>query len=232
MKEEVGKILRMVEEGKLSAEEAEKLLSAMDAPRSLGAGVGISFGRKRQEEFVEKELPGRDDFKLSFSASKSELMLWQEDTVKAEIWLGDLGSVEETPDGLVLNMARARIHLPAGRSVQLDLSAGKVVGEVPPVTYLTCSAGKAKLQGMREGKLTCNAGKVEVALSPEPGPLIVEANAGKVELFVPGERRMHIIKEESNACGIFVDREIEDPSAPQAVVRCNAGKVTIYKEKE
>jgi hypothetical protein len=231
MKEEVGKILRMVEEGKLSAEEAEKLLSAMDAPRSPGAGVGISFGRKRQEEFVEKELPGRDDFKLALSASKAELMLWDQDTVKAEIWLDDLGSAEETPEGLVLNMARAKIHLPAGRSVKLEISAGTVEGEVPAITMLYCSAGKAELRGMREGVVSCNAGKAEVHLAPEPGPLSVEANAGKVELLVHGERKMHVLREEVNACGVFVDGEIEDSSAPQAIVRCNAGKVTITRAR-
>ena len=231
MKEGVSKILKMVEEGKLSAQEAEKLLSAMDESRSPGAGVGISFGRRRQEEeFVEKELAGRDDFKLSLSASKAELMLWQEDTVKAEIWLDDLGSAEETPEGLVLNMARAKIHLPAERSLKLDISAGKVEGEVPAITALYCSAGKAELRGMREGVISCNAGKAELHLLPEPGPLSLEVNAGKVELLVPGERRMQILREEVNACGVFVDRELEDPSAPQVVIRCNAGKVSIRKE--
>lgn len=229
MREEVIRILRMVEKGKLSADEAEKLLLAIDVPGSPGVGVGISFGRKRETGFVEKEVLGRDDFKLSLSASKAELSLWQEDTVKVEAWLDDLGSVEETPDGLVLNMARAKVCLPAKRSLWLEISAGKAEGEVPPVTRLTCSAGKVELRGIREGAVSCSAGKAEIELSEEPGPLSLEVSAGKLELTVPGERKMHIIREEVNACGFFVDKEVEDPSAPRATVRCNAGKVSIKK---
>ncbi len=230
MREEVLRVLKMVEDGKISADEAEKLLSAMDSRRPSPAGVGISMGRKAETKFVEKELPGRDNLRLSVSASKAELLLWDQDTVKAEAWLDDLGSVEETPDGLEINMARAKIHLPAGRSVRLEISAGKAEGEVPPVAQITCSAGKAELRGMREGRIACSAGKVEMALSPEPGLLNLEVSAGKLELKVPGERKMHILREEVNACGVLVDKDIEDPSAPQATVRCSAGKVTIRKE--
>jgi|GEM_PF-1978899 len=229
MREEVLRILRMVEEGKLNAQEAERLLSALETLRAPGAGVGISFDRKPNAEFVEKELPGRDDFNLSLSASKAELFLWDEDRVKLEAWVGDLGFANETPSGLALNMARARIHLPSGRSLRLDVSAGKAKGDIPAVANITCAAGKAELRGLREGTVSCSAGKVEILLSPEPGPLSLEVNAGKIEILVPGERKMRIIREDINAGGVQIDGRIEDPSAPPATIRCSAGKISIRK---
>ncbi|MEO0180127.1 MAG: hypothetical protein ABIM74_09020 [candidate division WOR-3 bacterium] len=229
MKEEVLRILRMVEEGKITADEAERLLSALESLKAHEHRVGIFVGRKAEAGFVERELPGRDGFALAISASKAELSLWEEDRVKVEAWLDELGSVEETSDGLRLNMARAKIRIPAERSLRLELSAGKAEGEVPPITDITCSAGKAELRGLREGTVSCSAGKVEVALSAEPGVLSLDVSAGKIELLVPKERKMHIIKEEVSACGVFVDEGIEDPSAPQATVRGRAGKVSIRK---
>ncbi|MGB9589461.1 MAG: SHOCT-like domain-containing protein [Candidatus Hydrothermia bacterium] len=231
MREEILIILRMVEQGKLSAEEAERLLSLLETHHFANkAGVGISFGRRVRAEYVERELLGREDLMLAISASRAELRLWQEDKIKVEAWLEDLGSVEETARGLEINMARARIHLPSTTRLTLELSASKAEGEVPPVTNLTCSAGKAELRGMREGVISCSAGKTEITLTPEPGPLELEVNAGKLELLVPCERKMRVIREEVNAGGVFVDRGLEDPSAPQATIRCCAGKVSIRKK--
>jgi len=229
MREEVIRILRMVEEGKLSAREAERLLSALETRQARRAGVGISFGKKPNEDFVEKELPGSDDFSLSLSASKAELLVWDEDRVKVEAWIGDLGFADEAPNGLAINMARARICLPSMRSLRLDVYAGKVKGDLPPVAVIACSAGKAELRGLREGAVSCSAGKVEVLLSPEPGPLSLDVSAGKVELLVPGDRKLRIIREDIISGGVYIDTGIDDPSAPPATLRCRAGKISIRK---
>jgi len=233
MEEEITRILKMVEEGKLSAEEANRLLSSLmgaEAGKHERFSVRIGHDKPGAEKIV-RDYEGLSEFRLDLSACMAEMELWDQDAIHIEAWLDECcGEFTESEGAAQVKGARVHARFPKHLKLTLDSSASRVEGEIPLQTDLNCSAGKAELRGLGWGDVSISAGKAEIELAEEPGPLKLNVSAGKVDVVVPEPRKFARGSSSCSAGRVDVDERLIDPAEPPLDVDCSAGKVRVERK--
>jgi len=143
--DEVERILRLLSEGKITKEEAERLLAALEGP-AAGASVGrLAIDADRAEIHV-RPAPGDQVTARGFGAGELKL-----DRKGQEAWLRWRSRAP------VLGRGRIEVELPAGWGVVLELGQGRLEAEALP--FLKGSAGQARVRVGRLAALDFDLGQ-------------------------------------------------------------------------
>ncbi|MCX7941975.1 MAG: DUF4097 domain-containing protein [Dictyoglomaceae bacterium] len=204
--EEIRRILKMLEEGKITAEEAEKLISAIEEKNKKDKGVS-SLGKTIGDTVSSalSVIPGVLGSIFSFSGEEildeeeKAFSFDKEKSLEINISGGDLDIKTEESDEIILR-GRGRYNFNENK---LTLSAGDF--------FLT-------LPKLKELKLVINAGDFNGEISADKINIIL--NAGDADIFLKSF--------EINCIVNMGDMDINLMENPKkAVLNCNMGDLSI-----
>lgn len=206
--EERERILKLLEEGKINAEEATKLLEALGEPfRFTQRGPGPDFGRHiaRKIELSLKDLPeiittsisglglvsGTGEEKQLEFNSKPELIIKSvsgdvkiqgddEKTIRLKLSCGH--KVNESEDELVIKTMAGDmdIKVPSTQKVVLKTASGDVKLENLAEVSVRCGSGDIEIEGISQ-RLAVALGSGDLDLSDVFGPLAISIGSGDLE---------------------------------------------------
>lgn len=206
--DEIRRILKMLEEGKITAEEAEKLISAIEEKGKKDKGVS-SLGKiiGNSVSSALSIIPGVLGNVLSFSG---EELLEEEITfslnrgepLEVNISGGDLDIKTEERNEMVLkgkgryNFNENKLTLSAGdfflilpklKELKLSINAGDFDGEIwADKINIILNAGDADIL-LRSSEISCfiNMGDMDIKLMEKPKEATINCNMGDLSIILP-----------------------------------------------
>ncbi len=205
--EEVRRILKMLEEGKITAEEAEKLISAIEEKGKKDKGVS-SLGKIIGDSVSSalSIIPGVLGNVLSFSGEELleeiTLSINREEPLEVNISGGDLDIKTEERDEIILkgkgryNFSENKLTLSAGnflltlpklKEFKLIINAGDFDGEIwADKINIILNAGDANIF-LRSLEISCfiNMGDMDIKLMENPKKATMNCNMGDLSIILP-----------------------------------------------
>lgn len=203
--EEIGRILKMLEEGKITAEEAEKLISAIEDKRSksknmssIGRMIGdtvssalsmipeildniISYPHEKIEETIEwnKENP----LEITLSGGDLDVKIGEEEKV---IVVGE-GKYNLSENKLILSAGDFSLTLPKLAELRLIINAGDLDGEIyVDKLSVILNTGDANISvSSLDLNAIVNMGNMTITLKETPKNAILNCNMGNIDLILP-----------------------------------------------
>lgn len=206
--EEIRRIIKMLEEGKITAEEAEKLISAIEEKSRKERGI-LNFGKIIGDTvssalsvipeilgsvlfFSEKEILDEEKA-LSFN---------KEEPLEINISGGDLDVKIGETDEVILkgkgryNFSENKLNLSAGdfslilpklKELKLIINAGDLDGDIfADKINIILNAGDADLS-LKSFELNCivNMGDMDIKLMENPKKAVLNCNMGDLSIILP-----------------------------------------------
>lgn len=208
--EEIRRILKMLEEGKITAEEAEKLISAIEEKGKRDKGVS-SLGKVIGETVSSalSVIPGVLGSVLFFSGEEIEeeekvFSFNKEEPLEINISGGDLDIKTEEKDEIILrgkgkyNFCENKLTLSSGdffltlpkiKDLKLIINAGDFDGEIfADKVNIILNAGDADIF-LKALELNCivNMGDMDIKLIENPKKAVLNCNMGDLSIILPND---------------------------------------------
>lgn len=208
--EEIRRILKMLEEGKITAEEAEKLISAIEEKGKRDKGVS-SLGKVIGETVSSalSVIPGLLGSVLFFSGEEIEeeekvFSFNKEEPLEINISGGDLDIKTEEKDEIILrgkgkyNFSENKLTLSSGdffltlpkiKDLKLIINAGDFDGEIfADKVNIILNAGDADIF-LKALELNCivNMGDMDIKLIENPKKAVLNCNMGDLSIILPND---------------------------------------------
>ncbi len=215
MREEVLRILKMVEEGKITAAEAERLLSALEKERSEPPRAEE---RRPKAAAQELELDPSLPLKVRVRGGNLTVIRSEEARIEGKGLVLDAG-------GEITLTGKATLYWPGKSVLGLRVSWGNIEGEVPRLD-LRLNMANAEIEGVVAGRVSVRMGNAELRLAESFEGLEGECEMGNLEIYTP----VKVSVDASEKWGaVSVDPEAQDPQGPPIRIFSRAGSVEVVK---
>ena len=212
MREEVLRILKLVEEGKITAAEAERLLDALEKGESKPKP-------KPKRRLAGEELKLNPEKPLKITLKGGQLVVVRSEEARL---VGE--GVTEEADGVHLT-GGAQLLWPGRAELEVSVYWGALEGEVPRLS-LELVMGSAKLVGVEEGKVRVCMGNAELKLSREFRGLEASCDMGNLEIYTPVGVS---VQAEEHWGSVSVDPAVQDPDGPPVKVSARMGEAEVKR---